>query len=292
MTPDPATPCTADAYDRAISCLSRGKDLVLWSVIVSTLGELTQSPQDVITNRLLSDLTRRMGLKPEALRVALYRLRRDGWIDSVKTGRTVAHRLSPRGAAETERARQRIYARTGPESDGFTLAVFQRGGSGGEIAVSDPVSNRLAKPAAFKHAAAKPREGWVTLAPGVLMAAGEPPEGDRHDALLIRGTISEIPDWVRARLTSPTRARAFQDLEQRLSKIAAILADAPAPPALKRACLRILIVHHWRRLLLRGPNLPDRFFPVDWPGINCRVRVSDLLANIPRPGLQELNEAD
>ena len=39
------------------------------------------------------------------------------------------------------------------------------------------------------------------------------------------------------------------------------------------ALLRVLVVHGWRRIVLRVPCLPDRAFPEEWCGQPCRALV-------------------
>lgn len=58
--------------------------------------------------------------------------------------------------------------------------------------------------------------------------------------------------------------------------------------AVEIVVLRSLIVHNWRRLVLRHPALPAAFVDQDWPGHQCHVLVADLLARFPRPKLQEV----
>jgi len=252
----------------AISRLSRDGDLVFWSLIVSALGELTEAPDDVITNRLFARMTGLMGLKPQALRVALHRLRKEGWIDSVKTGRTVAHRLSARGYAETRQARPRIYADKSDIIQSFTLILGAN---------------------SSKHAPPPQDADWIPLSAGAYLHAGTKSAAPAG-FFALTGQVNAIPDWLPALIAPPALGRQFQDLSVRLDEVRAVLEADRAPlSALERACLRVLIVHHWRRLLLRCPDLPDRFFPPNWAGICCRRKVAGLLGTIPRPTRSELD---
>ena len=82
-----------------------------WSILVTIFGDLAQNPEDEISGPLLSSLTQLIGIKPQAMRVALHRLRRDGWIVTEKFGRTSKHRLSEFGLNQSVIASPRIYAR-------------------------------------------------------------------------------------------------------------------------------------------------------------------------------------
>jgi phenylacetic acid degradation operon negative regulatory protein len=57
---------------------------------------------------------------------------------------------------------------------------------------------------------------------------------------------------------------------------AAAAAPAPGDPA-RRAALRTLLVHDWRRIALRAPDLPDALAPPDWTGAETRAAVRALL---------------
>jgi phenylacetic acid degradation operon negative regulatory protein len=55
--------------------------------------------------------------------------------------------------------------------------------------------------------------------------------------------------------------------------------------------LRVLLVHSWRRIILKTPVLADHVFADNWCGSLCRDRVSNLLDQFPRRGLGELEAA-
>jgi len=251
---------------QAIDGLTAASDLRVWSVIVSVFGDLTQNPEDVITGAHLSLITGKMGLKPQAVRVALYRLRKDRWLDSLRSGRTTAYRLTARGFRETASARGRIYTDKPAPNGGFTLA--------------------LAPPRHPPQGRPPDRDCWCEIAPSVFLSAE--PSTIAPEFLLIRGDIGEIPDWLRAKIGDPALGAGFVALEGRLAKVEAALTNHPPLAPLDIACLRVLIVHHWRRVLLRAPALPDRFFPDNWPEKPCRDTVLRLLARLPRPDLGDL----
>jgi len=58
------------------------------------------------------------------------------------------------------------------------------------------------------------------------------------------------------------------------------------------ALLRSMIVHYWRRLVLRSPYLPPSLIGADWPGHQCRDFVVEMLDALPRPSLEQLTAKD
>ncbi|MCV6610753.1 MAG: phenylacetic acid degradation operon negative regulatory protein PaaX, partial [Amphritea sp.] len=47
--------------------------------------------------------------------------------------------------------------------------------------------------------------------------------------------------------------------------------------------LRILMIHHYRRLLLKDPRLPEKLLPADWVGTSARVLCRNIYRKIHEP---------
>ena len=62
-------------------------EVKVWSVLVTLFGDLAPGQTDHLAGPDVSRLVERLAIKPEALRVALHRLRKDNWIESSKSGR-------------------------------------------------------------------------------------------------------------------------------------------------------------------------------------------------------------
>ena len=53
--------------------------------------------------------------------------------------------------------------------------------------------------------------------------------------------------------------------------------------------LRVLLVHDYRRLLLRDPSLPGVLLPADWPGQSARLLCSELYRRLLAPSERHLD---
>lgn len=235
---------------RIIAALAAAGPLRVWSVIVTIFGDSVLPRGGVAGAAALGAIAARLGIRPSALRVALHRLVRDGWALRAREGRGSLYRLSPEALARSAEARRRIYA-PGPALTGpWRLA---------------------AAPAGLRE---RP-EGFALLAPGLwLGGAGQPvPEG----ALALDGAVTALPDWARAALGPPELAADYARLAAALEEAAAMPGE-PAP--LDALALRTLVIHQWRRLLLRHADLPAGFFPDGWQGEACRARVLALHARL------------
>jgi len=229
--------------------------LRVWSVLVSLFGDLVCTQDARISGANLMRVTGLMGIKPQAVRVALHRLRKDGWIVSEKTGRTSKYGLSGSAYVESLAAGQRIYAQeTTRETGCYTLI-----GEANDASV-----------------------GGMRVATGVYVFARVPsplPPG----FLVIKGVPFELPDWVKAALGPAELAQGYHALRHVLTFVAEELARTGEIDAAKRAALRVLIVHHWRRILLRHEDLATQFFPAGWCGDDCRALVVKLLERLDKP---------
>ena len=227
--------------DAAIKALTEGQSLRVWSFIVTLFGDLARAPGAYLPGATLTALTGRVAIKPASMRVALHRLRKDGWLESQRAGRTSAYFLTEYGRRETLAATKRIYAPNEHASDLWHLLVAPPGG---------------------REALEARAPDGMNLLPGIVLGMGPAPQV--ADCLALSGTLATLPDWVRSAIVSSDLRADYASFEARLSKVTRLLPDQISD--LDRAVLRGLIVHGWRRLLLRHPDLPDDFL-----GPDCRI---------------------
>jgi phenylacetic acid degradation operon negative regulatory protein len=243
-----------------IACLKGDETPRVPSLIVTVFGDLAQGEQDVIGAPVLGQLMDLIGVKPEAMRVALHRLRKDGWISGQRNGRSSDYRLTERGRAESIAASPRIYNST-PATDTVWLVVVDPARSGG----------------------VEPGAGvWVSQN---VLITGERGAASQGFAIALDAG-AELPEWMTRKVCDPElaemSARFAASLEQTLSKL------TPGLDPLEIAALRVLVVHGWRRIALKTPPLPDHVFPDRWAGPACRAAMTDVLARLTKPTLRDL----
>ena len=232
-------------------------DLKVWSVLVTLFGDMASAEGTYIAGPTLTLIAQEIGIKPEALRVALHRLRKDGWLITDKNGRTSRHRLSPSARTETLKAAGHIYAAEVPPAKGWSVVI------------PDPVTTDI------------PAE-WLPVGPSAFLARD--PSDDRG-ALV--GTLSQgaVPAWVAARLVRPEITMRYRALHGLLSGYP-VPSDDRSP--LARLTLRLLVLHHWRRTALQHPADAAALMGPDWSGALCRKLVHAWLTALPKPDLQTL----
>ena len=243
----------------------------VWSLIVTIFGDLAQGKGDAISGPLLSQLTGLMGVRPEAMRVALHRLRKDGWIESLREGRASTHFLTGYGRAQSAAASPRIYGTGVPSPDLWHLLI-----------AGDTVG--AARLEAFLQS-----DDYIALGGQAALAPGPLP--DDHGGLLgVETGAVAVPDWLRAQICPEPLMRAYSECLAAFENVLDCLDRSPPLTGAEAAALRGLVVHSWRRILLRHPDLPPAFFPEGWPGVAARERFSRIMAALPVPDLAVLEQ--
>lgn len=232
---------------QAIARLVELDRIRVWSVVITVFGDAVVDRGGVVASSTLAALTSEMGVKPEAFRVAMSRLVKDGWVERTKQGRLSFYQLSEKGAFVFGPATQRIYASDAGSAQGWRLVLM---------------------PSAVEDA---PNDAISLGGRAYLTKSTE----DVADGLVMSGSIEALPDWAKDRIGPAELCAGYRDLHGVLSEV-----SAHGASPLEAAVLRSLIVHQWRRLVLRHGDLPASFFPDDWQGEACRAIVHQLLADL------------
>ena len=216
----------------------------------------------------LLTLMRRLGLADGVVRTALSRLTAEGWIDRRRTGRTSYYRLAALGVRESATATPRIY---GPLSTPW----------GGQLrlVVADTGTDRVQLE----------RAGYAIVAPGVLVAPDYAHAPDDALHLLAGGE----PDAVRslAARVWPLAALAMA-YSSFLDRFTPVLAEAPRLGPLEAVAARVLLIHEYRRIILRDPHLPPALLPTEWPGHAARQTCKSLYRAVATASEQWLDTLD
>jgi phenylacetic acid degradation operon negative regulatory protein len=252
-------------FDKLVNSLLGGETPRVWSLLVTMFGDLALAPGARLSGASVNALTATIGLKPEATRVALHRLRKEGWIESHRTGRQTRYELTKEGRRETQAAWPRVY---GP--DPVDRAV--------QLVLEDP-SERT------RHDTARGCPDTVQL--GAKSWITTRPVGTSGQWSIPLSATEAPPHWVSERICAPEVQAASQELAEHFRQVAEKLTLAEMT-LLQSVALRVVIVHEWRRLVLRVPHFPERLFPDGWHGAACRAVFQDLLGRLTAPDLTDL----
>ncbi|MBD3665306.1 PaaX family transcriptional regulator [Sulfitobacter aestuariivivens] len=250
-------------YDAAADLRALGGGRV-WSLVVSLFGDLAQGEGDKIDGPVLSAIMAALEVRPEAARVALHRLRNDGWIASEKSGRISQHSLTALGRAESAAASPRIYARPNEGPENWQLVILPK---------TDPKRQQILNDA-----------GMIQLMPRVFVGPADAPLPRDTFAL----AASTAPDWVSKQVAPAALEDDYARLRTALEALSDALTDLPSLDPLDTAVLRCLVVHNWRRLVLKYAQPPRALIDPQSDYYKCHVLVSNLLTAYPRPALSDI----
>jgi phenylacetic acid degradation operon negative regulatory protein len=239
----------------------------VWSLMISLFGDLAHARVRSIDGPLLSTIMGAMLVKPEAARVALHRLRNDGWITSQKSGRISQHGLTSKGRAESAAASPRIYADPDLDTDGWQLVLSETG-------TSEQIEVMAAR-------------GFISVAARVFVGpmTAKAPQG------CVVVSAMDAPDWLRAQAEPQELSESYAALRDILLELQKTLPPPESFSPIEVVVLRCLIVHNWRRLVLKHPALPAPLIDRSGSAHQCHLLVSDLLTRFARPRLSEIEQS-
>lgn len=243
------------------------------SLIVTIFGDAIVPRGGTVWLGTLIEIFRAMGVGDGVVRTAVSRLAADDWLMREKIGRNSYYRLSEKGRATFAEATRRIY---GGAPAPWTGAL--------RLAVMAPNGDRAALRGALAEA------GWGTLAPTVAVtpetggASARLGTGVDHplgalsaesdDGALVLTATGE-PETLRrlAALAWPLAevAERYAHVVEAVGPVAAALEGGAAFTDLEALIARILLVHEYRRAILKDPLLPAALCPDDWPAPAARA---------------------
>jgi phenylacetic acid degradation operon negative regulatory protein len=207
------------------------------------------------------------GINERLVRTSVFRLAREGWLKATPVGRRSLYRLTRDGTRRFLQAYRRIYAPAVPDWDDTW-----------ELVVADGATARERRALALELQ----WEGFGTLAPGVYARPASVPSAVARIGAAL-GIANDIVT-VRAQDDATLGGRTLASLvpqawdltglatgyRQFLQRFGGVIdrfrvARTEHDPA-QALIVRTLLIHAYRRVLLRDPQLPPALLPLDWPG--------------------------
>lgn len=249
------------------------------SLIVTLFGDAILPHGGTIWLRSLAELAAPFGCNERVVRTSVFRLSKQGWLTSTQVGRRSCYCLTESGRRRFEAAHRVIYAASlKPWSENWTIVFTGLAeGEAREILRAD-----LAW------------QGFGQLLPGVMLHPAPDEYGVRQSlaeaGVEDRAAVMQASGqtWMKAEGLRNIAARAW-DLEGLASVYSNFLenfrpflpaVESCAPSPLQAFRLRILLIHAWRRAILRDPLLPEELLPAAWPGASARLLCRNLYRSI------------
>ena len=273
------------------------------SLIVTVWGDALAPHGGAVWLSTLIDLVAPFGINERLVRTSVFRLARDGWLAAEAAGRRSRYRLTAAGARRFAQAYRRVYRPPAEPWDGgweFVLAPTDQ----------VPPAKRRALRAEMAWA------GFGEFAPGTWARPGRADDAlsrlaallddevaltvftarDREGAGPRDGTAAVAPpagpgttlaDRTPAVWDLGTLAADYRHFLARFGSVVEALRRRPeaAPDPAQTFAVRTLLVHEYRRVRLRDPQLPAALLPPDWPGA-AAYELSRAFYRLARPAAE------
>lgn len=229
------------------------------SLLITIFGDAIAPRGGRVMLGSLIGLARPFGLSERLVRTAVSRLATEGWLVATRHGRRSEYRLTDNGETLFAEATRRIYGANPTVWDGrWTLVVLPPTGPRPRRNLREDLRwlgfGQLA-PGVFAHASCTVEQAREWLAPqdpsGQAWLFKSAPESLGQDQRLVR------TGWDLAELAR--RYRKFRD------SFAPVLAAGSLPPQ-SAFLVRTLLIHEYRKVHLRDPQLPPALLPEPWIG--------------------------
>jgi phenylacetic acid degradation operon negative regulatory protein len=261
-----------------VARLQRGLVLRANSLLITLYGDVMAQRDQAVWLGSLIQLAELFGLSARLVRTSAFRLSADEWLACTRLGRRSFYTLTAAGLQRVQHAARRIYDFQPPEWDGlWTLAILGAG---------IPASARLhlkrelrwegfgeLSPNVFAHphasraslkdilSASSAAEKTVVLsAQSMAGYSGKPLQTVMHATFKLDQVEAAFKQFV-------TRFEPMPKIAARLSPVEAFF-------------VRTLLIHEYRKVLLRDPNLPQALLPANWPGLRARQLCESLYGQL------------
>jgi phenylacetic acid degradation operon negative regulatory protein len=227
------------------------------SIIITVFGDAIVPRGGAVWLGTLLAFFTGLDIDGNVVRTAMSRLTAEGWFARSKVGRNSFYRLERKGEQIFAAATRHIYDPPPSEWNGrFDLLLI--GGVEARELARDALKNA----------------GFGSPLPGVFVApAGLPVPEEAAGA--IRLDASAAPEMARRLLAESwmldRTAEAYAKFVKSFAPFRAWLDTHAALSDADAFTARILLIHHYRRVVLRDPLLPAELLPPDWPGREARA---------------------
>ena len=266
------------------------------SLIITLYGDVIEPHGGTVWLGSLFTLLEPMGINERLVRTSVFRLAKEEWLIAEKVGRRSYYSLTGSGRRRFEKAFKRVYSGAPAAWDGTWLMV---------LLSQVPAEQRKRVREELEW------QGFGALAANTLAC----PRSDRADVTTTLKELGVLDDSLifetRGQEVLASKAMRLQvrdswrldELGEHYREFIALfrplwqaLNEKTVLDAQECFLVRLLLIHEYRKLVLRDPQLPDELLPADWEGRAARQLCRNLyrLTALPAEGYlaQVLETAD
>lgn len=238
------------------------------SLIITIWGDAIAPHGGAVMLKGFIDLIAPFGINERLVRTSVFRLAREGWLRATPFGRRSLYRLTKDGARRFELAYRRIYAPPDDRwDDTWELVIADRSSAAERRALQQELG----------------WEGFGTLASGVYVRPLRHPSAPSrialaqgvNDRVVVARAVDDATPGGRTLGSAVPRAwdlvSVAADYRRFVARFGGVIRrfrdpGQRAPDPAQSFAVRTLLIHAYRRVLLRDPQLPAALLPLDWPG--------------------------
>ncbi len=275
-----------EIVNRLLGEITRVRPLRGTSLIITVFGDSISPHGGSIWLGSLIKAVSPLGINERLVRTSVYRLVQEGWLDVTKIGRRSYYNLTEAGKSQFDKADRRIYSAERPDWDGGWTVVFC-------ATVPAEQKDELRKYLNW--------QGFGQLAPDLF---AHPRSNDQsldetlqemglfNDVIVLNAEPRHVTSSKALKLLAQTHW-GLEELEQEYKQFLAMF--RPVQKSVEKAggmepevCfqLRTLLIHEYRRILLKDTDLPVELLPSGWSGISAQHFTANFY-HILGPGAEE-----
>ena len=263
------------AVDEILQDHVRARPLRAKSLVVTVFGDAIAPHGGTVWLGGLIRLLASFGINERAVRTTVFRLTREHWLRGEQVGRRSHYTLTESGRRRFEAAFRKIYGAAPDAWDGHWCLVIESG-------------ERLS---GAKRKALRDELAWIgfgRFAVGVLahptieteaVAAILAEHRAEPHVLVMRATFEggrdspSLAEAIRSAWDLGRLERDYRAFLERFGPVLQALEKHAAADLDPEQCfvVRTLLIHEYRRVVLRDPLLPAQLLPRDWPGSGART---------------------
>lgn len=266
------------AFEHWLATALREIPLRTNSLIVTLFGDAIAPHGGAVLLGSLIDLVEPLGINSRAVRTSVFRLMQEDWLLATPVGRRSEYSLTESGSRKLAHAYRRIYDTPHDTWDGQWQIVV----------VPDGVLTAEKREALRRDLL---WDGYGALSTGIF-AHPSTDDSQLRDTLVQTGCLGKVVPFKAASLdgatTTPMRtmvqqcwnlSRLADDYQRFIARFQPVSAwldekEISLPP--HHFLLRTLLIHEFRRVQLRDPQLPEALLAEDWPGHTARALCREL----------------
>ncbi len=247
----------------------RGEPSRTWSIIITVYGDAIVPRGGSVWLGTLLAFFNALHISGGVVRTAMSRLASDGWLKRNRIGRHSFYRLTEKGCTTFSEATNHIYGARPRRWSGHVDLILLNNGPEGDAA-----------------RAGLEGAGFGSPSPGlwVLPAGSEIPR-TAQSALKFEasGDLPMLRALVARSWPLETIGHAYQEFIKAFEPMRSALKQNADLNDLDALAARVLLIHEYRRIILRDPILPAEILPEDWPGDQARALCANLYRQLVVP---------